>query len=478
MSLLDETPLNTPAYTGAGVYPFSFKCFDDDELEVTHIDTAGVRTLLTKTTHYSVTLNSPSYQGGSVTTTYPTVTTGHLEIKTKIPFSQSVDLTATGPLNLTQFQKVEDRFVMRLQLLRMMLELEYTGRTFQGGWVTATSYTVGDLVIHPSEIGLYACKAVHTSGVFATDLTAGKWEAVITETDLLTAAGLPAISAGDALKAVRVNAGETGYELGHVVPKPTSSNKGSVPIVNVGASDYESVYAHSGPAPRGLFTWLSATQLKIGGLAEYNIYGFGPAWVTSDLTITPTISAPSYWHYIYIKASPAARVLTAADILDTTVAPAYDAAKGGWYDASGNLCVFMLWIDGSNNITKWWHAGDRRVAWDDGVVARAYAALGAGWVSTAIVSIGGAPKQAERAGFAIRVQDPTNSALYYYRPKGSTATTGCFMASTVPTTAISACIMEDLFIIAGSTSGLDIRSDQSTSLAYIEVQSWDLPEGM
>jgi hypothetical protein len=43
----------------------------------------------------------------------------------------------------------------------------------RGGWVTATAYVAKDLV---SQGGLtYICVTAHTSGVFATDLAAGKW---------------------------------------------------------------------------------------------------------------------------------------------------------------------------------------------------------------------------------------------------------------------------------------------------------------
>ncbi|MEY3774560.1 MAG: hypothetical protein RLZZ129_1340, partial [Verrucomicrobiota bacterium] len=41
-------------------------------------------------------------------------------------------------------------------------------------WVTSTVYAVGDAVTEDN--GLYTCLVAHTSGVFATDLGAGKWE--------------------------------------------------------------------------------------------------------------------------------------------------------------------------------------------------------------------------------------------------------------------------------------------------------------
>ncbi len=43
----------------------------------------------------------------------------------------------------------------------------------QGEWVTATNYLNGNFVVH--EDIFYVCSISHTSGVFATDLAAGKW---------------------------------------------------------------------------------------------------------------------------------------------------------------------------------------------------------------------------------------------------------------------------------------------------------------
>lgn len=44
---------------------------------------------------------------------------------------------------------------------------------WQGDWLTATAYTLNDLVLESSIV--YICTEAHTSGTFATDLTASKW---------------------------------------------------------------------------------------------------------------------------------------------------------------------------------------------------------------------------------------------------------------------------------------------------------------
>lgn len=51
--------------------------------------------------------------------------------------------------------------------------LSSTAWLVRGGWVTATTYAKGDIVLQSDVV--YVCIVAHISGVFATDLAAGKW---------------------------------------------------------------------------------------------------------------------------------------------------------------------------------------------------------------------------------------------------------------------------------------------------------------
>lgn len=62
------------------------------------------------------------------------------------------------------------------------------GFIWTGGWVTATSYAVNNLTY--SSGNAYICLEAHTSGVFATDLAAAKWE-------LFASKGAPGAGNGD-----------------------------------------------------------------------------------------------------------------------------------------------------------------------------------------------------------------------------------------------------------------------------------------
>ncbi len=96
---------------------------------------------------------------------------------------------------------------------------------FRGAWATATAYLVGDFVANGNQYAI--CVENHTSGTFATDVTAVKWVVLIDATASVDAAAasataaaasaagvnLPSIVSGDSGNALQVNVGETGYEL-------------------------------------------------------------------------------------------------------------------------------------------------------------------------------------------------------------------------------------------------------------------------
>lgn len=55
--------------------------------------------------------------------------------------------------------------------------------TIKGAWLTATAYVIGNMVIQGT--GTYVCFVAHTSGVFATDLAAGKWGRIFDSTSFI-----------------------------------------------------------------------------------------------------------------------------------------------------------------------------------------------------------------------------------------------------------------------------------------------------
>jgi len=109
---------------------------------------------------------------------------------------------------------------------------------FRGAWATATAYKVGDFVTNGHQYAI--CIEAHTSGTFATDVTAEKWTLLIDATTSVNAAAasataaaasaagvnLPSIVAGDAGSRLQVNSAETGYE--HVKDNLTATTSPGV----------------------------------------------------------------------------------------------------------------------------------------------------------------------------------------------------------------------------------------------------------
>jgi hypothetical protein len=61
-----------------------------------------------------------------------------------------------------------------ISLLKGLIGNENAALVWRGTWVTATDYEAGDLVEDSGNA--YVCLVAHTSGTFATDLSASKWD--------------------------------------------------------------------------------------------------------------------------------------------------------------------------------------------------------------------------------------------------------------------------------------------------------------
>lgn len=88
---------------------------------------------------------------------------------------------------------------------------------WKGAWLTATAYGLGDLVLESGST--YICIVAHTSGTFATDLTAVKWS-------IFAQKGSPGAGTGDMLAANNLNdlANKATARSNLGVPSLTGSN--------------------------------------------------------------------------------------------------------------------------------------------------------------------------------------------------------------------------------------------------------------
>ena len=109
--------IKTSVFDGNGsttAYGFSFKCYSGADLEVVLTSTAGVETVQTITTHYTVALNSnqDSSPGGTVTMVTAPASGSPAEklvIYNKLAYTQGVDLVSGGAFNANVIEDAIDR---------------------------------------------------------------------------------------------------------------------------------------------------------------------------------------------------------------------------------------------------------------------------------------------------------------------------------------------------------------------------------
>lgn len=116
-------------YSGDGVtvaFPTGFKFYDNDHVQVTHIDSSGAETVWTEGTQYSVT-GSGEDSGGTVTvsttpTDYTPAADEQLVILRVVPYTQEIDLPLGGDLPSTSVEKIGDIAAMQAQQLEERLD--------------------------------------------------------------------------------------------------------------------------------------------------------------------------------------------------------------------------------------------------------------------------------------------------------------------------------------------------------------------
>ncbi len=118
---IDTTSNKSPYYAGddtTGPWAFTFKTFDEVDLEVTKLSN-GVETVLVLNTDYTVSLNADqeANPGGEITTTVSLATGETLIIRRVVSALQGVDLTQGGAFNPTVIENALDRLTMLAQQL-------------------------------------------------------------------------------------------------------------------------------------------------------------------------------------------------------------------------------------------------------------------------------------------------------------------------------------------------------------------------
>lgn len=113
--------INLVSYIGNGsqkLFPYTFRTFAADDLQVVLEDSDGAETTLTLNTHYTVS-GVGSYTGGNVTLTTAPTSTQRITIRRKIPvFVQNTDLRNQGAFFAETHEDAFDLLTMMMQQLK------------------------------------------------------------------------------------------------------------------------------------------------------------------------------------------------------------------------------------------------------------------------------------------------------------------------------------------------------------------------
>ena len=208
---------NTVSYTGdasatdfAVTFPFLGTGGSSELVVIERVISTGVETTKTYTSHYTITGGSGNT--GTVIAASAPAATVEWHIQRGTNQTQLTDYVANDPFAAETHEAALDRLAMIAQELQVEINrcikfpasdaslastldssVDRANKTFgfnatgavqllteigdwQGNWGTSTAYVTSDIVATTGRS--YICIVAHTSGTFATDLAAAKWELV------------------------------------------------------------------------------------------------------------------------------------------------------------------------------------------------------------------------------------------------------------------------------------------------------------
>jgi hypothetical protein len=245
MTISSTTVKNS--YNGNGstlIFTYTFKIFQDSDLEVIIRSANGTETVKTLNTHYTVEGEGNS-SGGTVTFLkslpdydYTPLSTETVIIRRNIPQTQSIDYIANDPFPAESHEEGLDRAMMSLQEMQeeldraiklsktntitstefsqdasaranKVLAFNASGEltvsteigTYKGNWSTATSYVVRDIIKDTSNNNIYICLVAHTSTgsqPISSNADSAKWGLIVDAASASSSASAAASSASAA----------------------------------------------------------------------------------------------------------------------------------------------------------------------------------------------------------------------------------------------------------------------------------------
>ncbi len=354
---------NRASYSGNGsltTFAYGFKIFDQDELTVILRSSAGVETVQTLTTHYSVTGVGAAGGGNVVFGTAPAAGVTIVVLR-ELDLEQGLNLVPNDPFPAESLESSLDKLTFMVQQhneelgrtikasrTNVLAGSEFTISaadrankvfsfdgsgdlaitqelgTFKGNWAASTVYKVRDLVKDTSTNNIFMVKTAHTSSgsqPITTNTDAAKWDLIVNAAAATTSATAAAASE-TAAETAETNA-ETAQAASEAAKDASVTAKNASVVAkdaSVAAKDESVTAKNSSESALASFTGQYATgssdpssNLNTGDLffnSSTNLMKVytGSAWVA----LTPSSSAQTN-----INALAASAVLADMAILGT-----------------------------------------------------------------------------------------------------------------------------------------------------------------
>ena len=249
-------------------FSYTFKIFQDSDIQVIIRSTDGTETIKTITTHYTVT-GAGNSGGGSVIFTSGNIPTSTqtVVLRRNIPQTQAIDYIANDPFPAESHEEGLDRATMAIQQLQEELtrsiklsktntmtstefsvgasdrankilafdtngELSVTQElgTNRGNWSSGVTFNARDIVKDSSNNNVYLCNTTHTSTgttPISSNADSAKWDLIVDAAAASTSANAAANSAANSSNSANTSANHASNSANHASNSSNFANNAS-----------------------------------------------------------------------------------------------------------------------------------------------------------------------------------------------------------------------------------------------------------
>jgi hypothetical protein len=269
MTISSTTVKNS--YSGDGsttTFSYTFKIFQDSDIQVIIRSSTGTETTKTITTHYTVT-GAGNSGGGSVIFTSGNIPTSTqtVVLRRNIPQTQAIDYIANDPFPAESHEEGLDRATMAIQQLQEELtrsiklsktntmtstefsvgasdrankilafdtngELAVTQElgTNRGNWSSGVTFNGRDIVKDSSNNNIYLCNTTHTSTgttPISSNADVAKWDLIVDAASASTSANAASNSASNSSNSANLSANHASNSANHASNSSNFANNSS-----------------------------------------------------------------------------------------------------------------------------------------------------------------------------------------------------------------------------------------------------------